>query len=96
LQREHLRTIVGLELERLNARLQDRRITVHCGSEAREALIDLIDVNTYGARLVRRVVQREVTDPIATGLLTGEYHEGDEVSVDATNGALHFARRAVN
>jgi ATP-dependent Clp protease ATP-binding subunit ClpB len=49
----------------------------------------------YGARPLKRVLQREVADPIALGLLKGDYQEGDVVVVDATaDGSLTFSRRA--
>jgi ATP-dependent Clp protease ATP-binding subunit ClpB len=46
----------------------------------------------YGARPLKRVIQREVQDPIAMSLLEGDYSEGDTVQVDAEGGVLAFAK----
>jgi ATP-dependent Clp protease ATP-binding subunit ClpC len=91
---EQLRAIVDLELARLNERLRERRIVVRCSVAARDELVAKADATEQGARLVRRVVQRELSDPIATALLRGEYRAGDEILVDAERGELRFERRA--
>ncbi|MHB8576330.1 MAG: AAA family ATPase, partial [Dehalococcoidia bacterium] len=91
---EHLRTIVGMELAHLSRRLEERRVVLHSTPSARDLLAELADAAMRGARLVRRVVQREVTDPIALGLLAGDYHDGDVIDLDASADGLRFECRA--
>jgi ATP-dependent Clp protease ATP-binding subunit ClpB len=93
LQPEHLRVIVAMEVERVRDRLRERGITLTWSEAASDALAGQADAAVHGARLVRRVVQHELTDPIALGLLTGEYRDADEIAVDAGDGALRFERR---
>jgi ATP-dependent Clp protease ATP-binding subunit ClpC len=92
LQREHLRAIVDLELARLDERLAGRRITLSLTEAARDALIERGDAAVFGARLLKRAIQREVLDPIALGLLNGAFHDGDHVTIDARDGVLHLER----
>ena len=47
----------------------------------------------YGARPLKRTLQKRVLDPLAIAVLQGEFHEGDEVTLDVVDGALHFEKR---
>jgi ATP-dependent Clp protease ATP-binding subunit ClpB len=93
LQTEHLRTIVDIELARMQDRLDARRLTLTLTDAARDMLVGQADTDLFGARLLKRVLQREVLDPLALGLLNRRFHDGDHVIVDAHEGALcldHF------
>jgi ATP-dependent Clp protease ATP-binding subunit ClpB len=95
LDERHLEQIVELQVEHLRNRLAERNL----GLELTEAALARIAVLGYdpafGARPLKRVLQREVADPIALALLKGEYHDGDVVIVDASSdGQLTFSRRA--
>jgi ATP-dependent Clp protease ATP-binding subunit ClpB len=88
LQPEHIRAIVKIQLDRLNQLLADRRIRV----EADEAALDLLAREGYdpefGARPLKRAIQRLVQDPLASMSLAGEIAEGDVVRLGVKNDAL--------
>ena len=83
-----LAPIVELQLEHLRGRLADRRIGLEVTPAAREALARLGYDPDFGARPLKRVIQREVADPLATALLEGKVAEGASVVVDAADGVL--------
>ncbi|MGB2954273.1 MAG: ATP-dependent Clp protease ATP-binding subunit, partial [Gaiellaceae bacterium] len=92
LTREQLAEIVDLQLERLWARLAERGITIELSDAAKEALAEAGWDPTYGARPLRRAVQRLVENPLALRLLEGEFSDGDTVRVDAHDGELVFEK----
>jgi ATP-dependent Clp protease ATP-binding subunit ClpB len=92
LTREQLAEIVELQLERLRARLAERGITLELTDEAKEALAEAGWDPTYGARPLKRALQRLVENPLALRLLEGEFGEGDTVRVDARDGELVFEK----
>ncbi|ROP27252.1 ATP-dependent chaperone ClpB [Pseudokineococcus lusitanus] len=83
---EELGSIVGLAVERLAARLADRRLGLEVTPAAREWLALEAYDPAYGARPLRRLVQREVGDRLARALLAGEVVDGDTVVVDLDGG----------
>ncbi|HUZ68106.1 MAG TPA: AAA family ATPase [Candidatus Saccharimonadales bacterium] len=93
LTRSDLRAVLEIELERLNERLAGRRLTLSLTTGASEALIEISDAAAHGARMLRRVVQQELMDPLAQGLLNGEFHDGDQVGIDIVDGVLALAAR---
>ncbi|MFC0080548.1 ATP-dependent Clp protease ATP-binding subunit [Aciditerrimonas ferrireducens] len=82
LGREDLRRIVDIQLRRLAARLQERRLTLQVTDPARDKLAELGYDPAFGARPLRRVIQRQVEDPLALAVLQGRYPEGATVTVD--------------
>ena len=86
LDQEDLRRIVDIQLERLSARLTERRLVLAVTTAARDWLAVAGYDPQYGARPLRRVIQREVEDPLALALLEGHYGEGDTVAVDVAPG----------
>jgi ATP-dependent Clp protease ATP-binding subunit ClpB len=92
LTREHLQQIVDIQVQRLEKLLADRRLEIELTDAARALMADEGYDPTYGARPLKRVIQREVQDPLALRLLQGEFHEGDRVRVDAREGHLTFER----
>src|ERR671931_293861 len=92
LTREQLAEIVELQLARLRARLAERRIHPPLTPAAEELLSQAGGGPTYGARLLKRALQRLVENPLALRLLEGEFAEGDTVRVDAGDGELVFER----
>ncbi len=68
--------------------MAERGVEVTLTDEARTLLGDLGYDPTYGARPLRRVIQKQLTDRLALALLKGELHEGDSVTVDAVDGEL--------
>jgi ATP-dependent Clp protease ATP-binding subunit ClpB len=92
LTKDQLAEIVELQLERLRARLAERGIGLELTDEAKQALADAGWDPTYGARPLKRAIQRLVENPLALRLLEGEFTDGDTVRVDAQNGELVFER----
>jgi ATP-dependent Clp protease ATP-binding subunit ClpB len=97
LSREQLGEIVELQLTRLRGRLADRGLELELTDEAKELVAEAGWDPTYGARPLKRALQRLVENPLALRLLEGEFAQGDTVRVDAHDGALTFesAGRAV-
>jgi ATP-dependent Clp protease ATP-binding subunit ClpB len=94
LTHEQLAAIVEIQLSRLQARLADRKISLQMSHAARRLLAERGWDPVYGARPLKRTIQRLVQDQLAMRLLQGEFGEGDTVEVDARDGALVFERVA--
>ena len=92
LSREQLSRIVDLQVARLIGRVSERGVTVELTDAARVLLGDMGYDPTYGARPLKRVIQKHLVDRLALGLLQGEFAAGDGVRVDAEDGALRFER----
>jgi ATP-dependent Clp protease ATP-binding subunit ClpB len=92
LTRDHLGAIVELQLERLRRQLAERRITLVLAAEARDLILAEGYDPVYGARPLKRVIQRRVQNPLALAILEGEYGEGDTVRVvrSASGNDLEF------
>jgi len=88
LSKEHLREIVDIQLGHLRSRLTDRRLELEVTEAAADLIADLGYDPVYGARPLKRVIQKEIADPLAIALLEGRYEDGATVTVDAKNGAL--------
>lgn len=84
LGRDELGEIVQLNIDRLAARLSDRRLELSVSPEARTWLADRGYDPIYGARPLRRLMQHEIDDRLATELLTGSLRDGDQVHVDVS------------
>jgi ATP-dependent Clp protease ATP-binding subunit ClpB len=82
LQEEDLRRIVDIQVARLQNRLQDRKITLHLTDAARKYLVDVGYEPAFGARPLKRAIQREIETPLARLILTGTIRDGDTVKVD--------------
>jgi len=94
----HIERIVELQVDLLRHRLEERGLGLELTDAALAHIAKVGYDPDFGARPLKRVIQREVSDPVALALLQGEYHDGDIVLVDASaDGELRFsARRAVN
>ncbi|MEJ7716588.1 MAG: hypothetical protein WKF31_00970 [Thermoleophilaceae bacterium] len=82
----------SLQAERLVDRVRERGVEVELTDAARELLGDLGYDPTYGARPLRRVIQKRLIDPMALALLEGRFRPGDAVRVDAVDGELVLER----
>ena len=80
---------------RLRARLAERRITLEITDAAKEVLAEAGWDPAYGARPLKRAIQRLVENPLALRLLEGDFADGDTVRVDAQHGELVFERADV-
>jgi len=95
LSRDELGAIVDLQVARLIGRVSERGVAVELTDGARELLGNMGYDPTYGARPLKRVIQKRLVDPLALGMLKGDYAAGDTVVVDAEMGSpptLSFAR----
>jgi ATP-dependent Clp protease ATP-binding subunit ClpB len=92
LTREQLGEIVELQLARLRARLAERGLSLELTDEVKEVVAEAGWDPTYGARPLKRALQRLVENPLALRLLEGDFAEGDTVLVDARDGELVFEK----
>ncbi len=94
LSREHLGRIVDMQLEDVGRLLKERKVMLEVSVAARDRIIAEGYDPQYGARPMRRAIQRLVQDPLALKLIQGEFAEGDTVTVDAKDGAaeLEFSK----
>jgi ATP-dependent Clp protease ATP-binding subunit ClpB len=90
LTREQIGEIVGLQIARVAARLAQRGVELVLTDAAREVIGDLGYDPVYGARPLKRVIQKQLVDRLALALLDGRLHEGGRVLVDADGGELTF------
>jgi len=89
---QQMRKIIDIQLRALMKRLEDRKIHVELTDRAKDLLIAEGYDPTYGARPLKRVIQRRVLDPLAMRVLQGEFREGSRVRIDARQGELEFTR----
>jgi ATP-dependent Clp protease ATP-binding subunit ClpB len=92
LSKEQIAEIVELQLGRLRERLAERRIELELSSGAKEALADAGWDPAYGARPLKRAIQRLVENPLALRLLEGDFADGDAIRVDAEAGEIRFEK----
>jgi ATP-dependent Clp protease ATP-binding subunit ClpA len=95
LTRLELRGIVDLQLLRIRDRLAARGISLDVTQEAKDFLAEAGWDPDFGARPLKRALQRLVENPLALRLLEGEFEEGDTVQVDVENGELVFEKAAL-
>jgi ATP-dependent Clp protease ATP-binding subunit ClpB len=93
LTREQLGTIVEIQLGRLRQRLAERKITLELTDAARQHLANTGYDPVYGARPLKRLLQREIETTLARKILAGDVTDGSHVMVDASDGALTFVTR---
>jgi ATP-dependent Clp protease ATP-binding subunit ClpB len=92
LSKEQIADIVELQLARLRERLAERRIGLDLTDAAKETLAEAGWDPAYGARPLKRAIQRLVENPLALRLLEGDFADGDTIRVDAEDGEIRFER----
>ena len=92
LEPSHLTEILDMHLDKLTSRLKDRKVTIALTKEAKTLLVDEGFDPTFGARPLKRTVQRHILDPLAMRMLQNKFSEGDQIIVDASNGSLVFTK----
>jgi ATP-dependent Clp protease ATP-binding subunit ClpB len=95
LDREQIREIVKIQLRGLADRLAARNLSLHISDAAVALIADEGYDPVYGARPLKRVVQRRLQDPIAMAILEGRFHEGETIDVDAKDGVLRIGGSVV-
>jgi ATP-dependent Clp protease ATP-binding subunit ClpB len=95
LDAEHLRRIVSLQVDLLRKRLADRRITLDVSNDALDALAKEGFDPTYGARPLKRLIQRKIQNPLAMLLLEGKFADGDAVkaALSKKTGEIEFSKK---
>ena len=94
LNREHLESIVGIQVNRVAAMLAERDIRIEVGGPAMRRIADVGYDPAFGARPLKRAIQRLIANPLAMAFLEGRFREGDalRVEVDEDGGGLRFVR----
>ena len=90
LRQEELRQIVELQVKRLALRLDDKKLGLQLNADALDWLAGVGYDPVYGARPLKRAIQRELETPIAKGILGGQFTGGHTIAVDVLNERLHF------
>jgi ATP-dependent Clp protease ATP-binding subunit ClpB len=92
LSKEQIAEIVELQLARLRERLGERRIELELTDAAKGTLAEAGWDPAYGARPLKRAIQRLVENPLALRLLEGDFADGDTIRVDAADGEIRFEK----
>jgi ATP-dependent Clp protease ATP-binding subunit ClpB len=92
LSREDILEIVDLQVKNINLRLQEKNLTLTLTSEARDTLAEKGYDPNFGARPLKRLLQKTILDPLAKLLIAGEIHEGDTILGDWRDGGIAFDR----
>jgi len=93
LTREHVEKIIDIQLARVAQRLQDRKMTIELTPQAKERLAHEGYDPAYGARPLRRAIQRLILDPLSLAVLQGQFREGDHIRVHWTpDRGFHFEK----
>jgi ATP-dependent Clp protease ATP-binding subunit ClpB len=93
LGRDHLKKIIEIQVGGLMKRLEERKIHVELSESAKDQLVREGYDPSYGARPLKRTIQRRVLDPLALRVLEGDFVEGDTIVVDAAGDELRFEKR---
>ncbi len=92
LRKDQLRNIVKLQVKRLEKRLQERKMALKLSDAALDLLAEVGYDPVYGARPLKRTIQRELETTMAKGILRGDFVDGDTIFVDVANERLSFKR----
>jgi ATP-dependent Clp protease ATP-binding subunit ClpB len=95
LQKQELRKIVLLQVDRLRQRLGDRKMSLRLADASLDFLAEVGYDPVFGARPLKRAIQRELETQIAKAILRGEFNDGDSIFADVENERLSFSRLPV-
>lgn len=93
LAKEDMIGIVDIQLKHLTKRLKEKDIALHVRNSAKELIVELGYTPIYGARPLKRAIQRTIEDPLAMRILEGEFAENDHILVEAEGGQMKFTRQ---
>jgi ATP-dependent Clp protease ATP-binding subunit ClpB len=91
---EEIHKIVDIQLEDLRKRLRERKISIVLSPEARDLLAERGYDPVFGARPLKRTIQRMVENPLAVEVLAGRFHEGDQIRIEVEGETLGFHKEA--
>ena len=89
---EHIKQIVDIQLRSLRQRLADRKIDIELTEAARQLIAAEGFDPVYGARPLKRAIQKDIIQPLAMRLLRGDLKDGDQIRIDVRNGQIDFVR----
>jgi ATP-dependent Clp protease ATP-binding subunit ClpB len=92
LDEKQIQQIVGIQVQRLLDRLEKQNITLSLTDSAQKLLAREGYDPAYGARPLKRVIQKEILDPLSLEILDGRFREGDHIKADAADGHLVFEK----
>lgn len=87
-----IKKIVDIQIDTLKERLKDKKIEIELVSQARELLADRGYSPEYGARPLKRVIQKLIIDPLSLKVIQGEFREGDKITTDIKNREIVFKK----
>jgi ATP-dependent Clp protease ATP-binding subunit ClpB len=93
LAREDMLEIVDIQLRHLTKRLKERDISLHIRQSAKQLIVELGYTPIYGARPLKRAIQRAIEDPLALQILDGTFAEDDHIIIEAEGGQMKFIRQ---
>lgn len=96
LSKENLRGIVGLEVQKLEKRLAERDISMIITPVALDTMADIGFDPVFGARPLKRAIQRELETSVAKGILRGEFADGDEITIDSDMNGIVITKTGVS
>ncbi|MBE9169985.1 ATP-dependent chaperone ClpB [Pleurocapsales cyanobacterium LEGE 06147] len=92
LKREEFRQIVSLQIKRIQKLLAEQKITLELSEAAQDYIVNVGYDPIYGARPLKRAIQREIENPIATKILENSFVEGDKITVNCVDNNLIFSK----
>ena len=87
--------IIQLIINEVNSRLKEQEISIILSKSATKWLVENGFDKEYGARPLRRIIQRKIENPLSKEILLHNYKNGDQIKVDIENGSLVFAKNTV-
>ena len=91
LTKDNMLGILDIQLERVFARISERKIKIRISDDAKTFLVNAGYNPQFGARPLKRAIQRYLEDPLAMELLEGHFSEGDSIAIDLRDGRLTFS-----
>ncbi len=95
LKKEELRQIVSIQMKRLERLLGEQKISLELSEKAKQYIVDAGYDPVYGARPLKRAIQRELENPLATKILENAFTEGDTIEIDCQGTSLVFTKQEV-
>ena len=90
LGKEEIKKIIDIQLHHLNKRLAEKKLSIALTESAKGLLVEQGFDPVYGARILKRTIQRKIQDPLALKLLEGDFSEGDLIEIDADPASKEF------
>jgi ATP-dependent Clp protease ATP-binding subunit ClpB len=87
-----IKKIVAIQLRYLHDRLAEREITISVSESVKELIASKGFDPVFGARPIKRMIQRMIEDPLSLKILNGEFNAGDEIKMDVSDGTVEFRK----